>query len=151
MLRLIDHSFKRPSENIALDDVILDGVNDGLTEATLRIWESPVPFVVMGTGQISAEVVNIEACRSDKKFAAHLKEGESAFNKLRERDGMEGDLPDNPFKDKKDLLEKYPGLPITLDPSELSTCNKVLCTSTTVLNNSLDNILSHCAPDAFVL
>ena len=51
---------------------------------------------------------------------------------------------------KADLIEKYPDLPITLDPSELSTCNKVLCTSTTVLNNSLDNILSHCSPDAFV-
>ena len=51
---------------------------------------------------------------------------------------------------KKDLLDKYPDLPITLDPSELISCNKVLCTSTTILNNSLDNILSHCAPDAFV-
>ena len=51
---------------------------------------------------------------------------------------------------KEDLLAEYPDLPITLDPSELSSCNKVLCTSTTILNNSLDNILSHCAPDAFV-
>jgi uncharacterized protein (DUF4213/DUF364 family) len=51
---------------------------------------------------------------------------------------------------KEDLLDKYPDLPITLDPSELSTCNKVLCTSTTILNNSLDQILSHRAPEAFV-
>lgn len=51
---------------------------------------------------------------------------------------------------KADLIEKYPDLPITLDPSELSTCNKVLCTSTTILNNSLDEVLSHCAADAFV-
>jgi uncharacterized protein (DUF4213/DUF364 family) len=48
------------------------------------------------------------------------------------------------------LIEKYPNLPITLDPTKLSTCNKILCTSTTILNNSLDEILAHCSPDAFV-
>ena len=48
------------------------------------------------------------------------------------------------------LIQKYPELPITLDVSKLNTCNKVLCTSTTILNNSLDEILSHCAADALV-
>ncbi|MBI9084710.1 MAG: hypothetical protein JEZ11_14030 [Desulfobacterales bacterium] len=48
------------------------------------------------------------------------------------------------------LIEKYPNLPITLDPAELSQCNKVLCTSTTILNHSLDDILKHCLPDALV-
>ena len=45
----------------------------------------------------------------------------------------------------KTLMKKNPGLPITMDPSELRGCTKVLCTSTTVLNNSLDEILGHCA------
>lgn len=48
------------------------------------------------------------------------------------------------------LIPKYPDLPITLDVTNLNTCNKVLCTGTTILNNSLDEILSHCAPDALV-
>lgn len=48
------------------------------------------------------------------------------------------------------LIKKYPDLPITLDAGELRTCNKVLCTSTTILNNSLDDILGHCSSDAFV-
>jgi len=48
------------------------------------------------------------------------------------------------------LIKKFPNLPITLDATELSTCNKILCTSTTILNNSLDEILVHCSPDAFV-
>ena len=48
------------------------------------------------------------------------------------------------------LIEKFPHLPITLDVTELSRCNKILCTSTTILNNSLDEILGHCLPDAFV-
>jgi uncharacterized protein (DUF4213/DUF364 family) len=51
---------------------------------------------------------------------------------------------------KEKLIDKFPDLPITTDPSKLSTCNKVLCTGTTLLNNSLDEILSHCSPDAFV-
>jgi len=48
------------------------------------------------------------------------------------------------------LIQKYPNLPITMDVTKLSTCNKILCTSTTILNNSLDEILVHCSPDAFV-
>ena len=39
---------------------------------------------------------------------------------------------------------------MTLDVTKLAACNKILCTSTTVLNNSLDEILPHCSPDAFV-
>ncbi len=48
------------------------------------------------------------------------------------------------------LIQKFPDLPITMDATKLGTCNKILCTSTTILNNSLDEILAHCSPDAFV-
>ncbi len=48
------------------------------------------------------------------------------------------------------LIRKFPDLPITQDTAELRTCNKILSTSTTILNNSLDEILEHCAGDAFV-
>ncbi|MBW2367837.1 MAG: hypothetical protein JRH15_08115 [Deltaproteobacteria bacterium] len=48
------------------------------------------------------------------------------------------------------LIKKYPNLPITLDATKLRTCDKILCTSTTILNNSLDEILTHCSPDAFI-
>lgn len=51
---------------------------------------------------------------------------------------------------KAALIKKFPHLHITLDLAELKSCNKILCTSTTVLNNSLDEIMAHCAPDAFV-
>jgi uncharacterized protein (DUF4213/DUF364 family) len=50
----------------------------------------------------------------------------------------------------KQLIQKFPNLPITMDATKLSTCNKILCTSTTILNNSLDEILAHCSQDAFV-
>jgi uncharacterized protein (DUF4213/DUF364 family) len=52
-------------------------------------------------------------------------------------------------KDEK-LIQKFPDLPITLDVTKLSVCNKILCTSTTLLNNTLDEILAHCSPDAYV-
>ena len=51
---------------------------------------------------------------------------------------------------KEHLIKKYPELPITLDATKLKTCNKILCTSTTILNHSLEKILDHCAPDALV-
>lgn len=51
---------------------------------------------------------------------------------------------------KENLIQKFQNLPLTTDVSQLAACNKILCTSTIVLNNSLDEILSHCSPDAFV-
>lgn len=65
MLRLVIQNFVKPAENIAMDEALLDGVNDGHTEATLRIWESPVPFVVLGTGQAVHDVVHVENCQLD--------------------------------------------------------------------------------------
>lgn len=44
----------------------------------------------------------------------------------------------------------FPNIHITLDTSELRHCNKILCTSTTVYNNTLDNVLRHCRDDAFI-
>lgn len=51
---------------------------------------------------------------------------------------------------KEDLIRQFPELHITLDTTELKQCNKILCTSTTVFNNTLDNVLANCAPDAMV-
>jgi len=48
------------------------------------------------------------------------------------------------------LIKCFPDLPITLDATKLRTCNKILCTSTTILNHSLEEILAHCSLDAFV-
>ena len=51
---------------------------------------------------------------------------------------------------KKKLINENPEINVTLDPGELKHCNKVLCTSTTVNNNTIDEILSHCKKDAKV-
>lgn len=42
------------------------------------------------------------------------------------------------------LVDLHPNLHVTLDVSELNRCNKVLCTSTALLNDTLDEVLQHC-------
>ncbi len=51
---------------------------------------------------------------------------------------------------KESLVDQYSQFNITLDTNMLTHCNKVLCTSTTVYNNTLDNILAKCSPGARV-
>jgi len=42
------------------------------------------------------------------------------------------------------MQEKHPTLPVTMDVAALNSCNKVLCTSATLLNDTLDEVLQHC-------
>lgn len=51
---------------------------------------------------------------------------------------------------KKSLLQSHPKWEISLDPSTLKNCNKILITSTTILNNTLDEILSYCDTAEFI-
>ena len=46
---------------------------------------------------------------------------------------------------KEQLLKRSDKWEVTLDPKQLSSCNKVLITSTTVLNDSIDYILKCCS------
>ncbi|MBD3254654.1 MAG: hypothetical protein GF383_06150 [Candidatus Lokiarchaeota archaeon] len=54
------------------------------------------------------------------------------------------DLPLIIIEKKEYLVKKTPDWEVTLDPTHLESCNKVLCTSTAVLNNTIDEVLSHC-------
>lgn len=51
--------------NIALDEALLDAAEDGLSGETLRFWESPTPFVVLGTAQEIARETDEAACAAD--------------------------------------------------------------------------------------
>src|SRR5919198_6749308 len=44
---------------------------------------------------------------------------------------------------KSELVQDAPGLTVTLDPARLTECNKIVCTSTALLNDSLDALLAH--------
>jgi lipoate-protein ligase A len=64
-MRLIDYSHPDPATNLALEEVLLDEVEQGRQPDTLRFWESPVPFVVLGTAQVLAEEANEAHCLAD--------------------------------------------------------------------------------------
>jgi lipoate---protein ligase len=61
-IRLLDHSFPSPAENLACDEALLDQLDQGKGEPALRFWESPIPFVVVGYGNQIASEVNIAEC-----------------------------------------------------------------------------------------
>ncbi len=66
MMRLLDISFDAPEMNLALDEVLLDSADHEQNPvSTLRFWESPVPFIVLGTGQVLAQEVYMEHCEQD--------------------------------------------------------------------------------------
>jgi len=64
-MRLIHYSHPDPATNLALEEVLLDEVEQGRQPDSLRFWESPVPFVVLGTAQVLAEEVNEAHCLAD--------------------------------------------------------------------------------------
>ncbi|MBI4986933.1 MAG: hypothetical protein HZC24_16705 [Rhodocyclales bacterium] len=45
---------------------------------------------------------------------------------------------------RADLAGEYEGYRVTLDAAELAACNKVISTSTLLLNDTLDRMLAHC-------
>jgi lipoate-protein ligase A len=61
----LDLSLPSPAENLALDEALLDLCDTGGPES-LRFWESPVPFVVVGYGNRIATEVNVTACEATK-------------------------------------------------------------------------------------
>ncbi len=63
--RVLEHSFEAPEENLALEEVLLDEVEQGRVPSTLRFWESPGLFVVMGVGQVTRDEVDLAACEAD--------------------------------------------------------------------------------------
>jgi lipoate-protein ligase A len=64
-MRLILYSHPDPATNLALEEVLLDEVEQGRQPDTLRFWESPMPFVVLGTAQVLADEVNEPHCLAD--------------------------------------------------------------------------------------
>ena len=61
-LRLLDVTFGTPAQNLACDEALLDELEAGFGEPTLRFWESHLPFVVVGYSNSIANEVNREEC-----------------------------------------------------------------------------------------
>jgi lipoate-protein ligase A len=62
-MKVLDLSLKKPAENLALDEALLDWCESGAGEETLRFWESPDYFVVVGYGNKIELETNSNACR----------------------------------------------------------------------------------------
>ncbi len=62
-MRLLDYSLDEPGANLALDEALLDSVEKGRSRETLRFWESPSPFVVLGVSQKLSEEAEEATCR----------------------------------------------------------------------------------------
>ena len=64
-LRCIDFSFGVPEQDLAFDEVLLNGAEAGDGGETLRFWESPSPFVVLGVSQSVANEIHEDTCLTD--------------------------------------------------------------------------------------
>jgi lipoate---protein ligase len=65
-MKYFDCTFPAPAENLACDEALLDWAESGGGHETLRFWESPVPFVVVGYANPVATEVNVAACEARK-------------------------------------------------------------------------------------
>ncbi len=65
-MKYFDCTFPSPAENLAADEALLDWAEAGAGGETLRFWESPEPFVVVGYANRAATEVNVAACEARK-------------------------------------------------------------------------------------
>jgi lipoate---protein ligase len=61
-MKWLDLTLPSPAENLACDEALLDWCEDGKGGETLRFWESPEFFVVVGYANKIANEVNITEC-----------------------------------------------------------------------------------------
>ncbi len=61
-MKLLDLTLPTPAENLALDEALLDWCETGAGEETLRFWESPEYFVVVGYANKVDLEVDSAAC-----------------------------------------------------------------------------------------
>jgi lipoate-protein ligase A len=64
-MRLLDLTLPTPAENLALDEALLEAAEAGTGGETLRFWESPAPFVVLGYSNRFDTEVNVTACEAN--------------------------------------------------------------------------------------
>lgn len=65
-LRLLDLTLPSPAENLALDEALLDELDEQGGDPLLRFWESDLHFVVLGPACRLAEDAHLTACEQDR-------------------------------------------------------------------------------------
>lgn len=64
--RLLDLTLPSPEENLALDDALLDELDEHGGDPILRFWESDRYFVVLGPSCRLLDDVHVAACKKDR-------------------------------------------------------------------------------------
>lgn len=64
-LRLLDLTLSLPVENLALDEALLEELDEQGGHPVLRFWESTHPFIVLGRASRAADDVDLAACHTD--------------------------------------------------------------------------------------
>ncbi|MEP7152630.1 MAG: lipoate--protein ligase family protein [Nitrospira sp.] len=64
-LRLLDLTLPSPTENLALDNALLDELEEQSGDPVLRFWESDRYFVVLGPSCRLSDDVHADACEQD--------------------------------------------------------------------------------------
>jgi lipoate-protein ligase A len=63
--RLLDLTLSSPAENLALDEALLEEMEESGGDPVLRFWESDRHFVVLGRASNAADDVDLAACQHD--------------------------------------------------------------------------------------
>lgn len=64
-MKLFDFTSLNPAENLACDEVLLDGAEAANGPEVLRFWEPASHFVVLGYGDQAEKEANLAVCRAD--------------------------------------------------------------------------------------
>jgi lipoate-protein ligase A len=64
-LHRLDLTMASPVENLAVDEALLDAIEEAESQPVLRFWESDRYFVVLGRSSSLVDDVHIDACRED--------------------------------------------------------------------------------------
>src|SRR5439155_22032736 len=62
-VKFLDLTFPAPEENLACDEALLEGCDQGGGPEVLRFWEPQQHFVVVGYSNQVEQEVNLKACR----------------------------------------------------------------------------------------
>jgi lipoate-protein ligase A len=65
-LRLLLHSSTDPAFDLALDEAIHTGLEEGTSPPTWRLWQASAPTLVLGTGQIATRELDFDAAQAHK-------------------------------------------------------------------------------------
>ena len=65
-MRLLLHSSSNPALDLALEEAIHIGVEEGSSPPTWRLWQAARPALVLGTGQVATRELDLDAAQANQ-------------------------------------------------------------------------------------